>query len=102
MTETTNDTEVFDAMRFDVVSGDMVWTGHVGTREAIRRERLAIDPGSWSFCPHQWLDEQGFVDRELSRKHPQSWPPILYSSKISGDAIAPQSKSPRDTGLPDR
>jgi hypothetical protein len=75
MTEVTNDTKVFDAMRFDVVSGDMVWTGREGTREAIRREKLAIDPGSWKFCPHQWLDERGFVDRELSRKHPYSWPP---------------------------
>ena len=34
MTEITNDTEVFDAMRFDVVSGDMVWTGQVGTVHA--------------------------------------------------------------------
>ena len=61
--EITNDTEVFDAMRFDAVTGDMVWTGRVGTREAIRREKLAIDPGSWNFCPHEWLDERGFVDR---------------------------------------
>jgi len=68
--EITNDTEVFDAMRFDVVSGDMIWTGRVGTREAIRRAKLAIDPGSWNFCPHQWLDDRGFVDRELSRKYP--------------------------------
>jgi hypothetical protein len=66
----TNDTEIFDAMRFDAVSGDMVWTGRVGTREAIRRAKLAIDPGSWNFCPHQWLDDRGFVDRELSRKYP--------------------------------
>ena len=77
MTEISNDTEVFDAMRFDVVSGDMVWTGQMGTHDAIRQEKLAIDPGSWSFCPHQWLDERGFVDRELSRKHPRSWPPRL-------------------------
>jgi hypothetical protein len=77
MTEITNDTEVFDAMRFDVTSGDMVWTGRMGTRDAIRQEKLAIDPGSWKFCPHQWLDERGFVDRELSRKHPHSWPPTL-------------------------
>jgi hypothetical protein len=77
MTEITNDTQVFDAMRFDVVSGDMVWTGRVGTREAIGREKLAVDPGSWKRCPHQWLDERGFVDRELSRKHPHAWPPRL-------------------------
>jgi hypothetical protein len=77
MTEIANDTEVFDAMRFDVVSGDMVWTGRVGTREAIRREKLAVDQFSWKFCPHQWLDERGFVDRELSRKHPQPWPSTL-------------------------
>jgi len=77
MTEITNDTEVFDAMRFDVVSGDMVWTGREGTREAIRREKLAVDQCSWKFCPHQWLDERGFVDRELSRKHPQPWPSTL-------------------------
>lgn len=61
--EITNDTEVFDAMRFDVVSGDMVWTGRVGTREAIRREKLAVDQFSWKSCPHQWLDERGFVSR---------------------------------------
>jgi hypothetical protein len=77
MTEITNDTEVFDAMRFDVVSGDMVWTGREGTREAIRREKLAVDQLSWKSCPHQWLDERGFVDRELSRKHPQPWPSTL-------------------------
>ena len=77
MTEITNDTEVFDAMRFDIVSGDMVWTGREGTREAIRREKLAVDQLSWKSCPHQWLDERGFVDRELSRKHPQPWPSTL-------------------------
>lgn len=69
-TEITNDTEVFDAMRFDRVTGDMVWTGQVGTREAIRREKLAVDPVSWMFCPHQWLNDRGFLDLELSRRHP--------------------------------
>jgi len=81
MTEITNDTEVFDAMRFDAVSGDMVWTGRMGTREAIHREKLAIDQGSWKYCPHQWLDERGFVDRELSRRHPHSWPPTLEDAQ---------------------
>jgi hypothetical protein len=48
----TNDTAVFDAMRFDVSSGENVWTGLTGIREAIRRDGYGIDPISLRFCPH--------------------------------------------------
>lgn len=66
--DVTNDTQVFHAMRYDHRKGESVWTGLVGTPEAIRRERLLFGycPG---FAPHQWLRD-GFVDLELSNKHP--------------------------------
>jgi hypothetical protein len=38
----TNDTAVFDAMRFDFRAGEPVWTGLVGTPEAMRRDKLLI------------------------------------------------------------
>jgi hypothetical protein len=65
----TNDTPVFDAMRFDVQAGDTVWSGKTGTREAIERAAL-IARGEVNYCPHEWLDERGFVDRDLASKHP--------------------------------
>jgi hypothetical protein len=59
--EIKNDTEVFYAV------GGGPWKG---TREAIHTKGLKIDPISQGFCPHQWLDESGFVDPELARKYP--------------------------------
>jgi hypothetical protein len=58
--EINNDTEVFYAV------GGGIWKG---TRKAIHAKGLKIDPLSQDFCPHQWLDESGFVDPELMRKY---------------------------------
>jgi hypothetical protein len=60
-----NDTAVFAAMRFDAAAGKNVWTGLTGTRQAIRRDGYCIDPLSLNFCPHQWIDSQGYVDLEF-------------------------------------
>jgi hypothetical protein len=68
----TNDTVVFDAMRFDIRIGQYVWTRRVGTPEAIRRDGLFI-AGLPQYCPHEWLDEKGYVDSDLACKHP--YPP---------------------------
>ena len=64
-----NDTEIFDEMRFDVRAGKNVWTGRTGTREAIHRDGHTIDPASQAFCPHEWLDERGYIDIYLALKH---------------------------------
>jgi hypothetical protein len=45
-----NDKEVFDAMRIATLSGQREWTGRAGTREAIRRNGLVIDPISGYFA----------------------------------------------------
>lgn len=66
----TNDTAVFDAMRLDPNSGEKEWIGRIGTRAAITRDGFEIDPASLGYCPHEWLDESGYVDLELSRKFP--------------------------------
>jgi hypothetical protein len=66
----TNDKEIFDAMRVDPSTGQREWTGRAGTREAIRREGLVIDPISQLYCPHEWIDSSGYVDLDLARKHP--------------------------------
>jgi hypothetical protein len=63
----TNDTAVFDAMRFDFEAGKDIWTGLTGTREAIKRDRYGIDPTSLNYCPHEWLDERGYVARERAK-----------------------------------
>jgi hypothetical protein len=62
-----NDTAVFDAMRFDISSGENVWTGLTGTREAIRRDGYCVYPISLRFCPHEWIDRQGYVDQDLAQ-----------------------------------
>jgi len=67
----TNDTAVFDAMRFDVSAGENVWTGLTGTREAIRRDGYCIDPLSLKFCPHEWIDSRGYVDQDLAQDAPR-------------------------------
>ena len=66
----TNDTQVFYAMRVDQVAGKFEPVGRAGTVEAIRRDGFQIDPMSENWCPHEWLDEHGYVDLELARKHP--------------------------------
>jgi hypothetical protein len=69
-----NDTAVFDAMRFDAEAGEDIWTGLMGTREAIQRDGLTIDQGSMSYCPHEWLNSSGYIELELVRKHPHHLP----------------------------
>jgi hypothetical protein len=64
----TNDTAVFDALRFDPGIGARVSTGRIGTRDAIDRDGLFIDPSSFGYCPHEWIDGSGYVDLELARK----------------------------------
>jgi hypothetical protein len=68
-----NDTPVFDAMRIDAKSGEEVWTGLMGTREAIQRDGFTIDTNSLSYCPHEWLNGRGYIEPELVRKHPLCW-----------------------------
>jgi hypothetical protein len=67
----TNDTAVFDAMWFDGSAGESVWTGLTGTREAIRRDGYSIDPISLKFCPHAWINGDGYVDQDLTRNAPR-------------------------------
>jgi hypothetical protein len=62
-----NDTAVFDAMRFDFSTGDNVWTGLTGTREAIRRDGYNVDTIALRFCPHEWVDVRGYVDQDLAQ-----------------------------------
>jgi hypothetical protein len=66
----TNDTAVFDAMRFDIKSGTDVWTRSTGTREAISRDGLRSDPMSLNYCPHEWINDRGYVDLDLAYLHP--------------------------------
>lgn len=66
-----NDTEVFYAVRVDPRTGEQDRRDpRMGTREAIHKSGMQIDPMSQSFCPHQWLDADGFVSQELVRLHP--------------------------------
>jgi len=65
-----NDTAVFAAMGFDSLSGENVWTGLTGTREALLRDGYSIDPISLNFCPHEWIDSRGYVDLDLARNAP--------------------------------
>jgi hypothetical protein len=65
-----NDTAVFAAMLFDAQTGENVWTGLRGTREALMRDGYSIDPISLDFCPHQWLDNKGYVDLNSARTTP--------------------------------
>jgi hypothetical protein len=67
----TNDTAVFDAVRLNIRTGSEVWTGKVGTPEAIRRDGLLIG-GELRYCPHEWIDKRGYVDPALAEKHPNS------------------------------
>lgn len=64
---------VFDVIRVDPTTGHAVWTGLTGTRSALERDGFTIDPKSMSYCPRDWLDEHGYLDAELARKHPRPW-----------------------------
>lgn len=68
-----NFTEVFDALRVDPTTGHAVRTGLTGTRTALERDGFMIDPKAMSYCPSDWLDERGYLDAELARRHPRPW-----------------------------
>ncbi|WP_298884924.1 hypothetical protein [uncultured Bradyrhizobium sp.] len=65
--------EVFDVIEMDPDSGEAVWTGITGTRSALKRDGLAIDEKIATYCPADWLDERGYLDTELARKHRRPW-----------------------------
>ncbi|MDH6263566.1 hypothetical protein [Bradyrhizobium sp. BR13661] len=66
----TNDTAVFNAVRLDPITGEKEWIGRMGTRTAIARDGLVVDPTSLGYCPHEWLEASGYVDLDLVRKFP--------------------------------
>lgn len=66
----TNDTAVYDAFDVDPIDGNERWLGRMGTRRAIMRDGLIVDPASLAYCPHEWLDEYGYVDIERVREFP--------------------------------
>jgi hypothetical protein len=66
-----NDTAVFDAMHFSTSIGESFWTGLTGTREAVRRDGYSIEPLSLKFCPHEWINSRGYVDRDLAQDAPR-------------------------------
>jgi hypothetical protein len=65
----TSDTAVYDAMCFDIRTVDYLWNGKVGTPNAIKRDGFLVG-GELRYCPHEWIDESGYVDLELARKNP--------------------------------
>lgn len=67
----TNDTAVFEPMRFDPASGENESEGRRGTRDAmIRRDGMEIDAACHAFCPYEWVNSSGYVDLDLVRKFP--------------------------------
>ena len=66
----TNDTAVYDAFGVDPTDGNKQLLGRMGTRRAIMRDGLTIDPASLAYCPNEWLDERGYVDIERVREFP--------------------------------
>ncbi|MDF0493700.1 hypothetical protein [Bradyrhizobium yuanmingense] len=65
--------EVFDVMEVSPSSGEAIWTGRTGTRTALQRDGFMIDPKASALCPTDWLDERGYLDVELARRHPRPW-----------------------------
>jgi hypothetical protein len=63
-----NDTWVFYAMQIEGSPSNIEL--RKGTPEAITRDGFATEPNSGYCCPHQWIDERGYVDLELSQKYP--------------------------------
>lgn len=59
--------EVFDIMHVEPATGASVWTGLTGTRTALERD------GHLAYCPADWIDERGYLDAELARRHPRPW-----------------------------
>jgi len=65
-----NDTEVFHEVRVEPLTGEHIYTDRTGTRQAIHKSGRRLDPMSQAWCPHQWLDADGFISEELVRQHP--------------------------------
>ena len=65
-----NDTEVFYEVRVEPLTGEYIYTDRTGTRAAIHKSGRKLDPMSQWFCPHQWLDADGFVSQELADQYP--------------------------------
>jgi len=65
--------EVFDVIEVDPTSGKTVWTGVTGTRAALQRDGFMIAPKASAYCQTDWLDERGYLDVELARRHPRPW-----------------------------
>lgn len=64
-----NVVEVFDVMQLDAISGDAVWIGQTGTRAALMRDGFVIDPKAMAYCRREWLNDRGYLEVELARKH---------------------------------
>ena len=65
-----NDTEVFYEVRVEPLTGEHIYTNRTGTRGAIHKSGRQLDPMSQVWCPHQWLDADGFVRQELAQQFP--------------------------------
>jgi hypothetical protein len=65
--------EVFDVQQVDPATGQAVWTGLTGTQTALKRDGFTLQPKAMAYCPREWLDERGYLDAELARKHPRPW-----------------------------
>ena len=65
--------EVFDIMRVEPATGASVWTGLTGTRTALERDGHLIDSKAMAYCPADWIDERGYLDADLARRHPRPW-----------------------------
>lgn len=65
--------EVFDIMHVEPATGASVRTGLTGTRTAPERDGHLIDPKAIAYCPTDWIDERGYLDAELARRHPRPW-----------------------------
>jgi hypothetical protein len=64
----TIDIPVYDAMRFDIRAGDLVWAEKVGTPDAILRDGFLIG-GELRYCSRELFDERGYTfDAERAQK----------------------------------
>ena len=55
-----NDTAVYDAMRFDIRAGDLVWAKKVGTPEAMLRDGFFLG-AELRYCSQELLDDRGYA-----------------------------------------
>jgi hypothetical protein len=84
-----NDTEVFYEVRVEPLTGEHIYTDRTGTRAAIRKSGRKLDPMSQWFCPHEWLDADGFVSQELANQYPLSTPVKVRARDRSPAPIDP-------------